>query len=280
MPSSDWILSDFYRVDGLATSIKDPCRRAELDDAGLMRMLSPEQIERKVTPRGLRREVGQARNEREMAMLYGGIDSKQVTDRAADPSGAMGAIQRIMSNDVACKNVEAATSLVRQKSDGSSPTSSPMWFLVAHRKGIWRSARPRRAHLHEMILGRNDAPDSAEVERTFKLLAAIVHDAKDQKGIDTSRETYSCRRDIPKSARRPAIQCFHPSLRARSGDVLAKKARVSVRVNTILSRSERRHRKARPFMRRDFLKLCGLAGLGLAVPFRPSLAREKAKDEP
>src|SRR5438874_3675435 len=33
-------------------------------------------------------------------------------------------------------------------------------------------------------------------------------------------------------------------------------------------------------MRRDFLKLCGLAGLGLAVPFRPSAAREKAKDEP
>jgi len=33
-------------------------------------------------------------------------------------------------------------------------------------------------------------------------------------------------------------------------------------------------------MRRDFLKLCGLAGLGLAVPFRPASAREKAKDEP
>jgi uncharacterized protein (DUF1501 family) len=33
-------------------------------------------------------------------------------------------------------------------------------------------------------------------------------------------------------------------------------------------------------MRRDFLKLCGLAGLGLAVPWRPSSAAEKAKDEP
>ncbi|HEV3385204.1 MAG TPA: DUF1501 domain-containing protein [Gemmata sp.] len=33
-------------------------------------------------------------------------------------------------------------------------------------------------------------------------------------------------------------------------------------------------------MRRDFLKLCGLAGLGLAVPFRLSSAREKAKEEP
>src|SRR6188768_24186 len=34
-------------------------------------------------------------------------------------------------------------------------------------------------------------------------------------------------------------------------------------------------------MRRDFLKLCGLAGLGLAVPFRSSEARaEEKKDEP
>jgi DNA-binding FrmR family transcriptional regulator len=28
-----------------------------------------------------------------------------VTERATDPSGAMGAIQRMMANDVACKNV-------------------------------------------------------------------------------------------------------------------------------------------------------------------------------
>lgn len=33
-------------------------------------------------------------------------------------------------------------------------------------------------------------------------------------------------------------------------------------------------------MRRDFLKLCGLAGLGLAMPFRLSDAAEKPKDEP
>jgi uncharacterized protein (DUF1501 family) len=33
-------------------------------------------------------------------------------------------------------------------------------------------------------------------------------------------------------------------------------------------------------MRRDFLKACAAVGLGLAVPFRPAAAREKAKDEP
>src|SRR5262249_2562465 len=44
----EWIASDFYRADGLATAVKDPCRKAELEDAGLVRMLAPEQIERKI----------------------------------------------------------------------------------------------------------------------------------------------------------------------------------------------------------------------------------------
>src|SRR5262249_57486488 len=44
----DWILSDFYRADALATAVREPCRQVEFDDIGLVRMLSPEQLERKV----------------------------------------------------------------------------------------------------------------------------------------------------------------------------------------------------------------------------------------
>src|SRR5439155_7625816 len=98
----DWAASEFYRADGLATVAKEPCRRAELDDVGLVRMLSPEQLERKVGA-VFGEKWGKLHDQ--MAMLYGGIDSKEVTDRAADPSGAMGAIQRTLSNDLACKHV-------------------------------------------------------------------------------------------------------------------------------------------------------------------------------
>ncbi len=45
----DWVLTDFYRANGLAAAASDPARQAELDDVGLVRMLAPEQIERKVT---------------------------------------------------------------------------------------------------------------------------------------------------------------------------------------------------------------------------------------
>jgi hypothetical protein len=127
-------------------------------------------------------------------MLYGGIDSKEVTERAADPSGAMGAIQRILSNDVACRHVArdfakpaAERRLFPGIEPGVIPGASPEGD-AAIRKAI--------ARLHELILGRADASDSAEVDRTFRLFAGIVADAKGLKGIE-KRETYTCRRDIP-----------------------------------------------------------------------------------
>ena len=109
----DWIMSDFYRADGLASVAADPARRAELDDVGLTRMLAADsQLEREVAavfgkPWG--------KLDDQLAMLYGGIDSKEVTERAADPSGAMGAIQRILANDIACR--ETAMDFSRAPAD-------------------------------------------------------------------------------------------------------------------------------------------------------------------
>jgi hypothetical protein len=183
----EWATSPFYRADGLATAAADPKRRAELDDVGLVRMLAPEQLERKVTA-----VFGEKWNrlQGEMAMLYGGIDSKEVTDRAADPSGAMGAIQRILSNDVACKNV--ARDFARPIAERRLfPTIEPSVIPGESTEGDAK-IRQAIAYLHERVLGRYDAPDSAEVGRTFKLFAAILEDAKNQKGLD-KRENYSCR---------------------------------------------------------------------------------------
>jgi hypothetical protein len=183
----DWVVSDFYRADGLATLVKDACRRAELDDVGLVRMLSPEQLERKVAA-----VFGEKWNRLngELAMLYGGIDSKEVTERATDPSGAMGAIQRILSNDVACKNV--ARDFARPANERRLfPRIEPNVIPGESADGD-AAIRKTIVHLHERILGRYDAADSAEVERTFKLFAGIVADAKEQKGLE-KRENYSCR---------------------------------------------------------------------------------------
>src|SRR5262249_35696020 len=61
----------------------------------------------------------------------------------------------------------------------------------------------------------------------------------------------------------------HPGL-ARRGHVPAATIRVPLRVTHPMRRD-----------RRDFLELCGLAGLGLAAPFRPTAAgAAQKKDEP
>lgn len=184
------VVSDFYRADGLATVVSDPKRRAELDDIGLVRMLAPEQVERKVAavfgkPWGRLTE--------QMAMLYGGIDSKEVTERATDPSGAMGAIQRILANDVTCR--ETALDFSRKPADrrlfpgietdvvpGSSPEAD---------------AKIRNAivYLHQRVLGRFDKVDSPEVTRSFQLFASIVNDAAERKNLE-KQEIYSCRQNL------------------------------------------------------------------------------------
>lgn len=187
----DWIASDFYRADGLATAVQEPCRRAELDDIGLVRMLSPEQVERKIAA-VFGEQWGRLTDQ--LAVLYGGIDSREVTDRATDPSGAMGAIQRTMSNDVACKHV--ARDFARPASERRLfPRIEPTVLPGASAEGDL-AIRRAIVHLHEKVLGRYDAMDSTEVGRTFELFAGIVKDASAQKGLD-KRENYFCRNNAP-----------------------------------------------------------------------------------
>jgi hypothetical protein len=208
----DWAVSDFYRADGVATAAKEPCRRAELDDVGLVRMLSPEQLERKI---GAVFGEKWGKLTEQLAMLYGGIDSKQVTDRAADPSGAMGAIQRTMSNDVACKHVAR---------DFKLPAKERRFFSLVDPETVPgnspesdKAIRKTIARLHEMILGRYDAVGSAEVERTFKLFVDIVNDAKKEKGVD-KQESYFCRPGN-KDAAGAAVADPHYTIRAWRGVV-------------------------------------------------------------
>ena len=88
----EWALSPFYRADGLATATRIRIAGRSWRIWAWRGCSRRSRLERKVAaifgkPWGTLEGLS-------MAMLYGGIDSEEVTERAADPSGAMGAIQR------------------------------------------------------------------------------------------------------------------------------------------------------------------------------------------
>ncbi len=180
--------SPFYRADGLKAVVEHPHRKAELHDLGVTRLLAPEQLERKIEALFGKRW---GKVETEMKILYGGINSQTVTERLTEPSGAMGAIQRIMANDVSCKHVTPDLALIPserrlfpQIEKDVVPGSSPANDLKI-RKAI--------VHLRSHLLDRHEPIDHPEVERTFKLFSAVVSEAKKRKGID-KRESYFCGR--------------------------------------------------------------------------------------
>lgn len=190
-----WAKSPFYRASGLTNAVDDPARAAELADIGVVRLLTPEQLERK-----LRAIFGSqwgrlTDQESKLGILYGGIDSKEITERIAEPSGAMGAIQRILANDMACRHVARDFSLPPQQRR-LFPEIEPSVVPGAHKQAD-DQIRSAIVHLHQRILGRWDAADDPEVERTFQLFAGIVADAKSREGIEPT-ESYFCQteRDV------------------------------------------------------------------------------------
>lgn len=180
-----WVRSRFYRADGFLLRKISPERATELGDIGLARLLSPEQLHRKI-----RAIFGVdwtlVTGSEHYRVLYGGIDSKAVTERILEPSGAMGAIQRIMANEVACQTVPADFSLEpgRRRLFPNIETDSLPSDETRVRFAI--------VHLHSLILGRDDPPDDPEVDRTLELFAGIVADANGLERFDP-RENYFCR---------------------------------------------------------------------------------------
>ncbi len=182
------VASPLYRADGLAASDASPERLAELDDMGVVRMLGPEQLERKIVAI-FGRSWG--RLDGSYSILYGGIDSKEVTERLADPSGAVGALQRIMANDVACKNVAADFKLPADQRR-LFPGIEPDVVIDQDTPEAERKIRAAIVHLHHHILGREDSPDDAEVDLTYRLLADVVDEATSRENFD-QRESYFCK---------------------------------------------------------------------------------------
>ena len=176
--------SEFYRADGLASPSLSVRRRAELDDVGIVRLLSPEQLDRKLVA-----IFGKPFSRMdELKTLYGAIDSQLVTERNPDPGGAMGAVQRLVANDVACAHLS---------NEFHQPAEKRVLFPkieltdVPGSEEADQKIRETVLHLNRHILGRELPSNDPEIERTIRLFMGIVAEAKETKGLN-QRENWFC----------------------------------------------------------------------------------------
>ncbi len=177
------ILSPYYRADDVETEVTDTRRLTELEVLGLGALLTPEQLGRKIKAI-FDVDMGSLRPGNDQYMLYGGIDYRDVTERAAEPSGVMGAMMRIMSGEIACEIVPTDLTTDRELFPHVDRTTSSE-----------AAVRDNIAFLHQLVLGQRIDASSAEVDRTYALFSDVVAAGAQRvaDGAEPGSVVYSCR---------------------------------------------------------------------------------------
>ena len=160
----DIVLSDYFRARNL-----DPAESpASYADIGSGRLLTPEELDRRIRSvagdgyswRGPNSNSGLGGRHH---LLYGGIDSDEVTIRTTTATSLMDGIQERIANQVACERV------------ADDLYNAGLLFPVADENdtpdnGAGESAiRDNIVHLHKYLLGEEYAANDPEVNATYQL---------------------------------------------------------------------------------------------------------------
>ena len=197
------VFSEFYRADDVTDEV-NLARLPEFSALGLGALLTPEQLLRKVqiifgAPIGIDRNDPDQR--RSTYLLYGGIDFKEVTQRAQTPNGAMGALMVKHANHLACRIALKEFWLENLEPGAAGPYL--LFPFVDEDTTDEQLIRQNLVYLHKLILGQFLSTDHAEINRSFDLFNSVrttglerVMNGEDQ------RLVYDCRREqtVPNDA--------------------------------------------------------------------------------
>lgn len=159
----DLIMSEQFRA--ATVSEQTELQEIELANVGKGRLLTPEQLNRKLSEvmgfdwsYGRSGALGEVYN-----LVYGGIDSFSITERATDLTTLMSSVTTAMANETACSIVN---------NDFSKPAAERKLFpyveLASLPTNSASAIRQNMQHLHDVMLGEdldlNDPELSASVE--------------------------------------------------------------------------------------------------------------------
>jgi hypothetical protein len=168
-------VSSAFRASGIPKDVESE-RRAELADAGLGRLLSPEILSKKIRAvTGVRWTRDWDKQDlllSEYRILYGGIDSESVTSRLSTPNGLVTSVALRMANELACKLT--AWEFTRAAKDRVllphvTPEQLPETPGGDAVPAATDAIKQNLVHLHERVLGERLTADDPEIERSYRL---------------------------------------------------------------------------------------------------------------
>lgn len=168
------IKSPYYRAANAGELT--PEREAELAEVGTGRLLTPEQLHRKVEAITGQPWRNEDRNyllsESEYLIFYGGINSDDVTTRITEPNGIMANVATRMANEMACWTVASdfakapAERLMFPHVEVGFEPEDENGFEVA---GASSAIRANIQFMHQRMLGEFLDLNDPEIDRTYQL---------------------------------------------------------------------------------------------------------------
>ena len=177
-------LSPWFRAETLA--VADPIREVALQHAGVERLLTPEELARKTDATtgfvwgrlparraggGTSYLTGTLARWSRYELLYGGIDSDEVTERTGDVTPLMAAVAQTHAVEVSCPIVKREFYIWpanrRRLFGGIDLQTTP-----ATERGEL-AIRRKLAELHGTLLGVSAALDSPDVEESYRLFVDV-----------------------------------------------------------------------------------------------------------
>ena len=188
----EMVLSPWFRADAIEDA--DPVRRIALRDAGARRLLTPEELARKtdaLTGVQWERRPNQAWPylkwpsglTHSYRLLYGGIDSDGVTQRARDLTAVMAGVAKRHAMQIACAVVTR---------DFYLRTGSEQRLLAGIDKDTTApdAIRDKLVELHDKLFGVEVTLHSPDVERAYGLFADVLE--RRRAARDTRFEHRNC----------------------------------------------------------------------------------------
>lgn len=197
------VLSPYFRAKN-STGPLSPERQVQLSNVGTGRLMIPEVLGRKIRAvTGLPWGKGSGYYKTDYLssdydILYGGIDSDDVTKRLTEPNGVMANVMWRMANEVACQTT--AWEFTLQPGERKLFPYVSLEDLPEDESGVPNAEAVEKikqniVYLHAHVLGEALAPTDPEVSRTYQLFLETWKEGKAKLEADELSNSiqYACR---------------------------------------------------------------------------------------